>query len=309
LSILITAFANVLPLFALIVLGILLRRGGLINEEFIASASRLVFKLALPVMVFRRLSVLPGVPPQLFGGIAIFAGVTAAAAGILVIALRRIPGAQSASAVQGAFRSNIAIVGLAVIESWYGVTALAYGAVVLALIMPLYNVLAVVVLSHGTRTEGEALPARILRELASNPLIWAVIVGLIFALSGLRVGGTADRTLEYLSRLTLPLALIGIGGSLSFSSMKHGRALWSLASAVKLVLLPALVFAIALVSKIEPEVMKVVTLAAACPTAVASFPMARAMGADAPLAGEIVSVTTLVSVLTLTGWMTVLELL
>lgn len=301
--------SNVLPLFALIALGAILRRVSMITEEFISTSSKLVFRIALPVMVFRRLSQIESVPAELFAGIGLFAGVTVLIVAVLWLLLRRVPGAQSAAAVQGAFRSNIAIVGLAVIEIAYGPAAVAYGAVVLATIMPLYNVLAVMVLSDGTRQEGESPLGRVAIGLAKNPLIWAVVAGLGFALLGTTLPAAADRTLEYLSRLTLPLALIGIGASLDFSSLMHRSGLWTLATLVKLIAVPGLVLAGGALMQIEAEALRVLVITAACPTAVASFPMARALGADGRLAGEIVSVTTLGSIATLTLWMMVVELL
>jgi hypothetical protein len=150
------ALSNVLPLFALIFLGAILRRSSMVDESFISTSSKLVFRIALPVMVFRRLSQVEAVPTELIAGIGLFAGVTLLAVGFLWLFLRGVPGPQSSAAVQGAFRSNIAIVGLAIIEIAYGPLSLAYGAVVLAMIMPLYNLLAVMVLSHGTLAEGES---------------------------------------------------------------------------------------------------------------------------------------------------------
>ncbi|MFP4377527.1 MAG: AEC family transporter [Spirochaetales bacterium] len=307
-TLLLTTISNVLPLFALIFLGVILRRSSMINEEFVSTSSNLVFRIALPVMVFRRLSQVGTVPPELFAGIGLFAAVTLLVVVLLWVLLRRLPGPQSAATLQGAFRSNIAIVGLAVIEIAYSADALAYGAVVLAAIMPLYNLLAVVVLNHGARDTDEAPLLRVGKGLVRNPLMWAVLVGLAFALLNWSVPDTAERTLEYVSRLTLPLALIGIGASLDFSSMMHRRGLWTFATLVKLVAVPGLVLVGGLVIHMEAEALRVLVVTAACPTAVASFPMARALGADSRLAGEIVSATTLSSIVTLTLWMIVLAL-
>jgi malonate transporter len=303
------ALSNVLPLFALIFLGAILRRSSMVDESFISTSSKLVFRIALPVMVFRRLSQVEAVPTELIAGIGLFAGVTLLAVGFLWLFLRGVPGPQSSAAVQGAFRSNIAIVGLAIIEIAYGPLSLVYGAVVLAMIMPLYNLLAVMVLSHGTLAEGESPIRRVLIELIRNPLIWAVVVSLGFALLGWATPPAVDRTLEYLSRLTLPLALIGIGASLDFSSLMHRSGLWALAAVVKLLLIPAAVLGGGLLIGIDAAALRVLVITAACPTAVASFPMARAMGADSRLAGEIVSVTTLASILSLTFWMIFLGML
>jgi predicted permease len=307
-NLLLTTGSNVLPLFALILLGVILRRNTMIDEAFVSTSSKLVFRIALPVMVFRRLSQVESVPTELFTGIALFAGVTVLVVLLLWIVLHRLPGPVSSATIQGAFRSNIAIVGLAVIEIAYGPAALAYGAVVLATIMPLYNLLAVMVLSNGTRQDGESALVRVGKSLIRNPLIWAVVVGLGFALTTWNLPAAADRTLEYVSRLTLPLALIGIGASLDFSSLMHRSGLWTLASVVKLAAVPGLVLAGGLLLGIDQEALRVLVLTAACPTAVASFPMARAMGADSRLAGEIISATTLASIVTMTLWMIVLTL-
>ncbi len=300
-----TSLAQVLPLFVLILLGLFLRRGGVIDDAFVSGASRLVFRIALPVMVFRRLSQIDSIPAELFAGIGLFAAVTLLVFVSLWIFLRRIPGPQWAAAIQGAFRSNIAIIGLAVIENSYGPRALALGAVVLAAIMPLYNLLAITVLSHGAHRNEGSLWLKVAREVSTNPLLWAVAAGIFASLVSLPLPTGAQQVLDYLSRLTLPLALISIGASLSVKGLVHRRGLWALASAVKLVVIPALVYAGGLLTGIDGDLLRVLVLTSGCPTAVASFVMARAMGADSELAGEIISVTTLLSVLTLTGWISI----
>lgn len=105
-TLLLTTLSNVLPLFVLIFLGVILRRSSMINEEFVSTSSKRVFRIALPVMVFRRLSQVDTVPAELFAGIGLFAGVTVVVVGLLWFLLRRLPGPQSAAAVQGAFRGS-----------------------------------------------------------------------------------------------------------------------------------------------------------------------------------------------------------
>jgi len=300
------AAATVFPIFALIALGAYFRKKGIIGPEFIANGSKIVFRFALPASVFLKMSAVRSVPSELLGATAIFVVVAV----IIYIALwflfSKLPVQQHGSFVQGAFRGNITIIGLAVIENSFGLEALQVAVVILVVIMPLNNFLSIITLSRSSAQPGEHPLRRVFFEVVKNPLIWAIAVGLPFGLLEIPYPQVIGSSLEYLAKLTMPLALISIGGSLSLRGLVKRRFLWTTASVVKLLIFPALVWGGAWFFGLSGNILAALVLTSACPTAVSSFAMADAMGADSELSGEIVSATTLFSIATFTFWIVLL---
>ena len=300
------AAATVAPIFALIFVGVLLRRARIIGKEFITAGSKIVFNIALPAMVFTRMSKVKGIPDGLGGVVLIFVVVTVFIFFLLWFLARKLPTPVHGSFVQGAFRGNISIIGLAIIENSFSIETVQAALVVLMVIMPLYQLLAVIVLSRSSAGEGVNIYKHVFFNFIKNPLIWAIFIGLLFGLLGIQLPSVVDRTLGYLSQLTMPLALISIGGSLSLAGLMSRRFLWITASVFKLLVLPLGVWAGTRIFGISDTASAAAVITSACPAAVSGFAMAAAMGADSELAGEIVSATTLFSIFTLAFWIVLL---
>ncbi|MBD3242866.1 MAG: hypothetical protein GF331_19900, partial [Chitinivibrionales bacterium] len=200
--------------------------------------------------------------------------------------------------VQGSFRGNLVIVGLPLLTRAMGEGAFAAAIVVLAVAMPLYNVLAVVALSYGRK---EAGPGTIVRRVLLNPLVLAIIVGIAVSLLGIRLPGFVQKTGSYLGQMTFPLALLGIGAGMNRRMLTAGIRPTLLATALNNVLAPAITALAAFTAGLPADMTALLTILAATPTAVSSFIMARAMGADDDLAGSIVFISTMASVVTISG--------
>ena len=299
---LVFAAETIVPIFSLILVGMVLKKQGVIGESFISTSSVLVYRLVLPVMLFQRISKVESIPAELYLGMAIFAAATILVYMVSWAAFRGLPGPRCGSMVQGSFRGNITIIGLAVIESSYGLAAVQIAAVFLVVLMPLFNFLAILVLSQSSGSHKGPIMATVLGEVIRNPLMWGILLGLPFGLLHINLPGVVVNSMGYISRLTLPLALIGIGGSLNLKGLMTRKLLWTGSSVIKLLLLPALVWLLARVFTVTNDILVTLVIFAACPTAVTSFVMAEALGADSELAGEIVSATTLFSMFSLTLW-------
>ncbi|MBB6482441.1 AEC family transporter [Spirochaeta isovalerica] len=291
----------VLPVFLLILTGLVLRRLALIDEGFINVSSKLVFKVALPALIFSKISRVDFL--SLLNGKEIYTIFFLVSGGFFLIFFLSgffiKNGAERGAFVQGAFRSNIAIVGLAIIINVFGDSGAARTAISLVLIFPLYNIYAVMALVIPLQKENAGTIKMILKAIVTNPLIIAVIVSLPFSLLSIDTGKVFETFTGYLSNLTLPLALIGVGGSLNFStfSEKFSKALAS--ALIKLVFYPVLVVIILLAAGIRGESLGVIFIMLGSPSAVSSYVMAKAMGSDSDLAAGIIVLTTLGSVLTL----------
>lgn len=219
----------VAPVFLIVYLGIFLRKRNFINENFIDVSSNIVFIIALPALTFLKIS------ETNFNEVFDLKVIAFACAMIVlsfVIAwfisfLFTSNGGERGSFIQGSFRGNDAIIGFALILSIFGETALAKAAVILIFIMPLFNVLAVIALTVPRRNEQKAGYGKILYTILQNPLIISAAAALPFSYFQIPIPKILIKTGDYLAVLTLPLALLGIGGSLNFraSEKRSGRRL------------------------------------------------------------------------------------
>ncbi|WP_374439995.1 AEC family transporter [Pseudomonas panipatensis] len=297
LALLLQTLAITAPVFSMLFLGVLLRRVGWIDPTFISTASALVFNATMPVMLFLGIyhsdlhsAARPAV--LVYFCLATLAGFLCAWGW----ALWRVPRGERGVYVQGAFRGNNGIVGLALATSLYGAHGLALGSVLAALVILCYNTLATVVLAVYSPVL-KSDPLSIARQVLVNPLIIGVLLALPFAWWGIPLPDWLLTSGEYFARMTLPLALICIGGTLSLAALRDSGALALSASLMKMVWLPLLCTLGAWLWGFRGAELGVLFLYFASPTAAASYVMARAAQGNEVLAAAIVVITTLVAAL------------
>lgn len=289
----------VLPVFALILVGNVLRRRGFPGDDFWAPVERLVYWVLFPALLVTTLAEADFT--RLAAGRMIVTIVTA----ILVmtaitLALRPILGVTGptfTSVYQGTVRMN-AYIGLSVALGVYGTEGLAAAALTVAAFVPLVNVLGVLILA---RYGSNAQPGlrRTVVMLARNPLIVACALGGSLNLTGIGLPPVIGPVLDILSRAALPLGLLAVGAALNLGAVRRSVAIVLGTSALKLLGLPALAaLGVWLVGLRGVEAF-VALLFAALPTATSSYILARQLGGDAPLMANLVTVQTLASLLTL----------
>lgn len=293
--------ANIVaPVFLIIAVGYFSRKRNIINEAFVDVTSKFVFQISLPVFIFLKISELD--LSQVFELKQIFyiyAGTFITYLLIWFASTPFIKDPKNKSAfIQGAFRGNYAIIGLALISNLFGNDALGKATLILAFLLPLYNVLAVIVLIIPKHS-GKINYKSILLEILLNPLILAVIIGLPFSYFKIKIPEMFLSTGTFLADLALPLALIGIGGSLNTENLKRASDLAFISSAIKIIAIPIVLTIGALLLGYKNDDLGIMFIVFACPTAIASFVMADAMGANSKLAGNIIMITTLGSVFTI----------
>lgn len=296
-----------LPIFILVLLGLLLRRRNVIDDAFIATSSKLVFNITLPVLMFMAVARSDSGAGQhlpLIGFV-----LSAALLGALLSALwagalmLSVP--QRGAFIQASFRSNLGIIGLALCINAYGEEGGVLGALLLAVITPVYNLLAVFFLTRQQQVRWLAQ----LRLILSNPLIIAIVLAVPFSALQWPLPEVALRVGNSLAAMTLPLALIGVGGSLSFAALRRGSAIVLHIVTLKLLVVPVIIAVAAWMCGFRGVELGVICLMFASPTAAAAFVMARSMGADAELTANAIALTTIGSVLTVSGFVYVLSLL
>ena len=301
---------TVMPVFLIVALGYFLMKVGLINHVFINLSSKLVFTVSLPVLIFVELSSVDF--RSTFNAkqiIFLYAMTLFAFTVSWLISKPFIRDGKSRGAfIQGSFRSNYAIVGLAIISNLFGKSGLATASILLVFLIPLYNVLSVIALTVPVREEKGLNLKGTLLEILKNPLILAVLFSLPFSFFRISIGPVFKTTGEYLASIALPLALIGIGGSLNIKNLREASVMAFSSTFLKIVLFPFLFTAAAVELGFRGSDLAILFITFGCPTAVASYIMAEAMGSNGKLAGNIVLVSTLASVITITAGLAILKI-
>ncbi len=207
---------------------------------------------------------------------------------------------------QASFRSNMAYMGLPLCMNAFGTGEFHNAVLLLAYLIPMYNILAVVVL---TLTRCKTLcwdnirPATM--SVAKNPLIIAVAVGIVFSLLQIRLHPVLLKTLKPIGDASLPISLISVGCSLRLSRAFTGSRLLLWVSFLKLIVCPAFFYAVLVFLGFPRAFVQAGVIMLATPTAIASYIMAREMGGDEEFAAKAVMFTTLASAITLAAWLAI----
>ncbi len=290
------------PVFLLVSLGIILRYFKMVNDAFVSLTSKFVFNVSLPALVFLKLykvdlAVTFDLPFVLFIVIAtLFVFALSWLLSHTLVNQRKNKGVF----IQGSFRSNYAIIGLAIVLGMFGDDAMVKASLLIPFLLPMYNVMSIVALTVYNENDIKLNIKQLAKEIVMNPLILGVIVALPFALMRWNIFPALDTTLDHLASIALPLALIGIGGSLNFEAIKRASRISMWSSLIKIVLAPAIVTLIALWMGFTGVDVGIIFIIFACPTAIASFVMAIGMGGSATITGNIIVLSTLGSLLTFT---------
>lgn len=297
----ILSFNVIAPLFFLMVIGYLIANyTDLADKDLLKKANTLVFKDFLPCMLFKNIY-RSNIREQMQGGLCIFAaGSLLLLFALLCLIVPRVVKKENQQGVviQGIFRSNYVIFGVAVVENMYGSANTATAAILSAVLVPMYNFLAVIALSFfGGKRERDL--KKVIIGILKNPLILASVLGIIASLSGIKLPKAADTTLNDLAKLATPIAFLILGGDFDFSKIKGNLKTAGCVILVKMVLLPLIFIPIVVAMGYRNSDLLAALLAYQTPVAVSSYIMAQQAGADEQLAGQLVVFSSIVSIFTL----------
>jgi malonate transporter and related proteins len=287
-----------LPDFGTILLGAVLARRFAFQRSFWDGAERLVYYVLFPALLFN--SILSAefslMTDSLLLGAAVATLLSAVALGYLARPLFKPQPALFASCVQTAYRYN-SYVGLALAQSLFGARGVALLALILAVCIPLANLVAVTTLArHGKTHLG--------RELITNPLILSTVGGLIAHLAGLQLPGFISSFLTRMGAASLALGLLCIGAGLAFKTVKDDPRTLSYFTVVKLVMMPIVAIVIVALLGLRGLEAQVVVLFAALPTASSAYILAVQMGGLAAPVAVLITFQTLIAMVTLPLWVT-----
>lgn len=297
---------SIAPIFLLIALGRVLRQTNFLPDDFFRGLNRFVFWLALPALLINNLSVAELEMATISRIVLLFTLGTLLAMALawLVSGRLSLTPPKTGSFIQGSFRGNGAFISLPVIVYSMGTIdphAETLATVVLAPVVVVFNILAVIVLVHYRKDrEGSGISISSLAiEMARNPLIMSCVVGLALNLLDIRPPRFLSLSLAALGRTSLPLVLMSIGASLEFERLRGATSPSLAASLIKLLAAPLFGFLLAGVFELSRTDRMIAILYLAAPAAAMSYVMAEEMGNDGPLAGRIVTLSTLLSAITI----------
>lgn len=311
----------VLPLIICMAAGYLFRRIKLVDEGFCRKCNTFCFKTFLPLMIFMNVynsdlesAVQPGA--FLFAAAAVL--VIFAAAFLIIPRIVRKGSVDSAGSpvsaasrqavlIQCIFRSNFVIFGYQVVANVYGAGEAAVASVMAAIVVPLYNVLAVITLEYFTNSKNGLRP--VILGIIKNPLIIGAVAALLFKLSGLTLPAPLYTGLSDMAGMATPLALVVLGGTFHFDALRRNAGALAIGTLGKIVVSPLVMVPIAAALGFRDANLLSLVIVFASPAAVNSYTMAAAYGHDPELAGQLVVVTSVLSMVSVFGWIFLLRTL
>ena len=291
-----------LPVFMVIVLGYFLRHRAILDASAWHGLENLCYFVLFPVLLVKTLAVAAIGSAEIarLSGALLFAIFTMSALLVLSYPLLHrsfsVSPAAFTSLVQGATRWH-GFIALSIVGLLLGDAGVAYMAVTMAVIIPPLNIINVMVLAHFGDAEGDL--SQVFRKLLKNPFIIACAVGALLNISGLGLTPLLYNAADIIGSGALGIGLLTVGAGIHLSGIRGHRGLVVFGALLRLLGMPALMFLGCLLFGVEGLPRTVAMLAAAVPTAAASFVLARQMGGDAPLMANLITLQVLGAALTL----------
>lgn len=292
----------VVPFLVYISLGFFVKRVGLVDEGFMGRLNQVVFRVFFPFLMFNNMY---QINPDFVLNIRVLVLGTGLLMGQILALFLVVPriirgNPQRGVVIQAIYRSNFVLFAIPLTENVFGEGSTTLASMMVALIIPVYNVVAVFVLEYF-RGGKMRLPV-VLKNVCTNPLILGALTGLAFFLLRIHLPVCLEKPIAQFGGMTTPLALFVLGGTLHFSQIRGNAKYLVPALGLKMVLFPVAVLALGLWAGFTPVERFVLFTMFATPVAASSYPMAQNMGGDGELAGEFVVVSTVASIFTIFGW-------
>jgi hypothetical protein len=295
---------SVLPIFAVIAFGSFLKRAGWLDDAFLRTSDRMIYYLFFPCLLFWKI----GKPAKtgtlewdlilcVLSAVFLVFGMS-----LLFVRLFRVPDYEVGSFSQSCYRFSTYI-GMALLLSSVGEEGVRLFGILIGFVIPFINVLAVssMIFYSGETATDRGKVGMVLKAMVSNPLIVACVSGVVYARVGPAFPLFVENTFALVSLLTLPLALLSIGGTLTFSGLKNhlGRALT--AAAFKLVVLPVVGYALLKVFCVADPAFTVAMIYFALPTSPQNFILSSQLNSDIELATSAIVLSTVLSMASLSA--------
>jgi len=289
---------SIIPVFLVILLGVAIRQFRWLPDEFFPNVEKFSYNIAFPALLFTGTARLD-FHGRMVGELAIatlaptFIVVVLTLAGLLFA--RSLPGASKSSVVQGSMRPN-SYFGIAVSSLFFPPQTASLVMLALALCLPVVNVISILALAWWSGSKPDL--AKVVKTLASNPIILSTAAGVLASLAGLALPAPIMNTLDILGKAALALGLICVGSGLVFSREELRPGALAFTSVLKLLVLPLVAAWVCLAAGVSAPVALAACFYCALPTAPNAYIMARQLGGDARLMASLITLQTLLAVAT-----------
>ena len=304
------AFNVVFPIFLIMMLGVILKRKNMVDDKSLNVMNSLIFRLFMPTLLFFNIYNMGDLSTLSFNNLKLLAYAFISILIVLFLAwliyMPKVKEKKKLSVlIQGVYRGNFVLFGLAIVDSIYGKEGLATVSLLTIVVIPTFNVLAVIILEYYSGREISKL--KLLKQVFKNPLIIATLLGISFIILKINIPKPAYKTLSDISKIATPLAFIVLGAELEFGNMLKNIKYLISANILRLIGNPLITVGVGKLVGFQGIELVALLSMSACPTAVASYTMAKEMNADGDLAGEIVATTSMLSIFTIFCWVLTLK--
>lgn len=298
-----------IPIFLMMLLGMLFRKLGWMDEVFAAKMNKFVFLVPLPVLLFEQLATVDfsevwDIKFILFCFVVTAISITISTVISLLWKDRSIKG----EFIQATYRSSAALLGIAFIQNIYGTAGMAPLMIIGS--VPLYNIMAVVVLSlfkPGNNSFDKALVKKTLKGIVTNPIIIGIVAGFVWSALKLPMPLILHKTVSSIGATATPMGLMSMGATFEMKKATSKMKPTLVAVFMKLVGFCAIFLPVAAMLGFRNEQLIAILVMLGSATTVSSFVMARNMGHEGTLSSGVIMLTTLLSAFTLTMWLDVLR--
>ena len=298
----IAALTVVSPMMILMIIGWLCRSKGVITRPAMKEYDRLIFRVFMPLLLFKNIYEM-----DLSGGLAQKEMIFIAVCLLILFGLclrcpRYLTNDPRKSSVigQAVVRGNYVIFGVVVSEALYGEGNIGMVIMMSIIVVPMVNVFSAILLEAGR--SGKSSPAKLFLAVLKNPMIIGAIFAFAFKGFGIKIPAVLWSVIRSIANSTTTISFISLGVGLDMADAIADWRLLSWGVLARMVIVPGVFLPLAILSGFRGQSLCAMMVTFAAPSAVASYPMAVAMGADGQLAGQLVCATTIISVITIFLW-------
>ncbi|MDO5562411.1 MAG: AEC family transporter [Synergistaceae bacterium] len=290
------------PILILVLIGIILRHRGIIDDEFAEKANKLAYTYSLPFSIFWEIfhADLRSVINYKLVFYA-FGSIVALVALLCLTAPRFIHGQKRRGAfIQASFRSNFAILGYVMGVSVCGEAGALPVIMLIPIVVTTYTVTSIMVLAGFSDGGGDKhLLRRVVKAVLTNPLIWGNVIGILFNVFAIPMPKIVATSVKYLAAMAAPLALIAIGAQLKLPRRSDDLCPLLACCCIKLIIAPLFFVLPAIWIGFKPAELCAIYLAHCSPTGLSSYAMSYGMGSDYEFTGQAIVFSTLFSFATI----------
>jgi malonate transporter and related proteins len=301
----------VLPVFAIIVTGWLAGWSGYIPRSLADGLVHFAYNIAMPALLFVTIAQEPASHLLEWRFLFAFGGGSMLCFALVYLAVRIFwKRGRASSTMHGmtAAMTNTGFVALPILHAVYGQPAVLPVAIATLFLAAIMFPLSVILLESERRgaQKPTAHATGMVKQVVLNPIVLSTALGVAWAITGLKIPAPLAAYLTIFAGALTPCALFAIGLGVSAEGLRTNLNASIALAAIKLVLVPLIVYGLCLVTNLDPLNTIAAVICAAVPTAKTMFILAGTYKVDEELVASTVSITTLLSVVTLMGWLYVL---